>query len=91
MPACNVQVSTSFVCDQAPASLQRAQQRQRQHADNVEIHVNANINTDVVRAGLRRELGRSFENNPTINPSTITVDLFKIDLSVVSNSIKKPN
>ena len=23
-------------------------------------------------AGLRRELGRSFENNPTINPSTIT-------------------
>ena len=82
VPACNVEVSTSFVCDQARASLQRARQhqRQRRHADNVELHVNANINADAVCAGLRRVLGRSFENNPTINPITSTVDLFKIHL-----------
>ena len=30
VPACNVEVSTSFVCDQARGSLQRAQQHQRQ-------------------------------------------------------------
>ena len=46
MPACNVQVSTSFVGDQARGCLQRARQhqRQRQHADNVKVHVNVNIN-----------------------------------------------
>ena len=46
VPACNVQVSTRFVCDQAHEGLQRARQhqRQRQHADNVEVHVNVNIN-----------------------------------------------
>ena len=57
---------------------------------NVEVHVNANINADAVQVSdvsLVAVLKTIQQSTPAPSP----VDLFKIDLSVVSNSIKLPN